>query len=173
MIKKILFAILLAMPMCAMAQTAKFGTVDPDAIVPAMTEFQEVQKALGEKSKSLETEYNKLQEEIKGKYEEYQKVLADESTLQPIKDRRLQDIQDATQKAEQFAANAQQAIAMEQQRLMAPVQEKVINAIQAVGKEGNFTMIFPTGAAVYTATEVVDVTPLVKAKLGIKDTPAN
>ena len=55
---------------------------------------------------------------------------------------------------------------------MAPVQEKLINAIKAVGAEGGYTMIFPVGTAAYTASDVVDVTPLVKTKLGVKDTPA-
>lgn len=55
---------------------------------------------------------------------------------------------------------------------MAPVQEKLINAIKAVGTEGGFTMILPLGTAAFTSNDVIDVTPLVKTKLGVKDTPA-
>lgn len=172
MIKKILLALAVALPMCAWAQTAKFGVVDPEAIIPGMAEYVEAQNQFNEASKTFESEYAKIQEEFKAKYEEFQKVMSDEATPQTIKDRRAQEIQELNQKSEQFAQSAQQELARKQQQLMAPVQEKLMNAITAVGKEGNFTMIFPMGAAAYTSADVVDITPLVKAKLGVKDTPA-
>lgn len=172
MIKKILLAIAVALPICAWAQAPKFGVVSPDAIIPGMAEFAEAQKQLDEASKTYEGEYAKIQEEFKGKFEEFQKVMADETTPQTIKDRRTQEIQELNQKAEQFAQTAQQELARKQQTLMAPVQEKLINAIKAVGAEGKFTMIFPEGVPAYVAADVIDVTPLVKAKLGVKDVPA-
>lgn len=171
MFKKILVAILMALPMCAMAQV-KLGVVDPEAIIPGMPEYTEAQAQFTEASKTFEAEYAKIQEEFKGKYEEFQKVIADEATPQSIKDRRMQEIQELNQKSEQFAQTAQQELARKQQALMQPVQEKLIQAIQAVGKEGNFTMILPLGTAAYTASDVIDITPLVKTKLGVKDVPA-
>jgi outer membrane protein len=135
-----------------------------------MAEYTAAQSELAESSKTYESEYGKINEELKAKYEEFQKVASDESTPQSIKDRRLQEIQELNQKAEQFAQTAQQELSKKQQQLMAPIQEKLINAIKAVGAEGGYTMIFPLGTAAYTATDVVDVTSLVKAKLGVKDT---
>lgn len=172
MIKKILLAIVMAIPMFAGAQTAKFGVVNAQAILPGMAEYIEAQNQYTEAAKTFETEYAKIQEEFKAKYEEFQKVIADQATPESIKDRRAQEIQELNQKAEQFAQTAQQELARKQAQLMAPVEEKLINAIKAVGQENGFTMIFPEGAAIYTATSVVDVTSLVKAKLGVKDTPA-
>lgn len=171
MIKKILLALAVALPMCAWAQNAKFGVVDAEAIIPGMAEYAEAQRQFNEASKTFESEYAKIQEEFKSKYEEFQKVMTDSTTPQTIKDRRAQEIQELNQKSEQFAQTAQQELARKQQQLMAPVQEKLINAIKAVGAEGGYTMIFPAGVAVYTAADVVDITPLVKAKLGVKDTP--
>lgn len=172
MIKKFLLALVVALPLCAWAQAPKFGVVSPDAIIPGMAEFVDAQKQLDEKSKTYEGEYAKIQEELKGKYEEFQKVMADETTPQTIKDRRMQEIQELQQKAEQFAQTAQQELARAQQTLMAPVQEKLINAIKTVGAEGKFTMIFPEGTPAYVSSDVIDVTPQVKAKLGVKDVPA-
>ena len=54
------------------------------------------------------------------------------------------------------------------QQLMAPVQEKVVKAIQSVGAEGNYTFIFENVMPLYSGSDVTDVTPLVKAALGIK-----
>ena len=44
----------------------------------------------------------------------------------------------------------------------------MFTAIQSVGAEGNFTFIFENVVPLYTGSDVVDVTPLVKAKLGIQ-----
>ena len=54
--------------------------------------------------------------------------------------------------------------------LLAPLLEKIQNAINAVGKEKGYTYIIDvaTGATVYIGTDAVDVTKDVKAKLGIK-----
>lgn len=53
---------------------------------------------------------------------------------------------------------------------MLPIQQKLGEAVKAVGQEGNFTFIFPNeqGFLLYTGTDVTDVTALVKTKLGIK-----
>ena len=51
---------------------------------------------------------------------------------------------------------------------MAPVQEKVVKAIQTVGAEGNYTFIFENVMPLYSGSDVTDVTPLVKTALGIK-----
>ena len=56
----------------------------------------------------------------------------------------------------------------QQEQLMAPIQQKIQTAIQAVGTENGFTFIFPDVVPVYTGATVVDVTPMVKAKLGVK-----
>ena len=57
------------------------------------------------------------------------------------------------------------------QKLLAPVQQKIANAIKAVGDEKGYTYIFDLAAGnlVYVATTgAEDATPLVKTKLGIK-----
>jgi hypothetical protein len=48
-----------------------------------------------------------------------------------------------------------------------PIQQKLMEAITAVGSENNFTYIFDANAAYYKGVGNEDVTPLVKAKLGI------
>ena len=55
----------------------------------------------------------------------------------------------------------------QQQQLMAPIEQKVTDAIKAVGQEGSYTFIFQDGMALFAGSTVEDVTPAVKAKLGI------
>lgn len=169
MIKKILLALAVALPMCAWAQAPKFGTVDVDNIIPSMPEFVEAQAKINEASKTYESEYAKIDEELQKKYAEFQELSKDATTLQSIKERRLQDIQELDKKAQQFAQTAQADLQRQQAQLLQPIQEKVMTAIKAVGSENGFTMIFPEGVAAFTAADVQDVTPLVKAKLGIKE----
>ncbi len=169
MIKKFLLALAVALPACAFAQAPKFGVVDAESIIPKMPEFVEAQNKVNEASKTYESEYAKITEELQKKYAEFQELDKDPGTLQSIKERRMQDIQELDKKAQQFAQTAQQDLQRQQAQLMQPVQEKVINAIKTVGNENGYTMIFPEGVPAYVSADVQDVTPLVKAKLGIKD----
>ena len=51
---------------------------------------------------------------------------------------------------------------------MAPIQEKVVKAIQSAGAEGGYTFIFENVVPLYTGTDVTDITATVKTRLGIK-----
>lgn len=163
MIKKILLAILIALPSLAFAQ--KFGTVNTEQILTSLPDMKDVQAQIEAASKKYEDEFANLQAEMQKRFTEYQSM--DESTPQVIRDRRVQELQEFNQKIEEFRATATQDLQQQQQRLMAPIQEKVMNAVNAVGAEGGFTMIFESYVPVYIGTDAVDVTPMVKAKLGL------
>ncbi len=168
MIKKTLAAIMIAIPMLAAAQAPKFGTVTVEPILEAMPERVNVQTQLEAASKTYEDEYKKLTEELDKKYGEFQKLSEDKTTPDAIKERRMQEIQELQKKAQQFLQTAQQDLQRQQAQLMQPIEEKIMTAIKAVGQENGFTFILPEGVAAYQSTDVQDVTPLVKAKLGIK-----
>lgn len=167
MFKKLLIAVAIALPMSAMAQ--KFGTVDIESVFQAMPETAAMQTQLAETSKKYEEEFSKLQEEVNKLYSEYQSIANDAATPQSIKDRRMQEIQERMAKVEQFRATAEQDIQRHQQTLMAPIHSKLTDAVKAVGAEGSFTFIFTSipEMILYQGTDVVDATPLVRAKLGL------
>jgi len=166
MIKKILLAILVAFPMIAAAQAPKFGVVNTQTIIQDLPDFKEAQEQVASASKKYEEEFKKLQEQMEKNYAEFQALAAD--TPESIKERRMQDIQDLDQKMQQFHATATQDIQRQQETLLAPIQEKVRQALNAVGKENNMTFIFENVMPVYTGTDVTDVTPMVRTKLGLK-----
>ncbi len=85
-----------------------------------------------------------------------------------MKDRRMKDLQDLNTRMNEFRATAEQDLQRQQEQLFAPIQQKIHDAITAVGKEGGFTFIFENMVPVYTGESVIDVTDLVKAKLGVK-----
>lgn len=170
MIKKILLAVLVALPLCVSAQTAKFGTVNTQEIFSVMPEKTTAENTLAEVSKKYEAEFAKLQEEFNKKYTEFQALEKDASTPTTIKERRMQELQENQRKIENFQQMAQQDLSKQQETLIAPISEKIRQAIRAVGKENGFTFIFDLSipSVAYSGDNAQDVTPLVKAKLGLK-----
>ncbi len=168
MIKKLLLAVALALPMLASAQTLKIGICDVNAVAQALPETAEAQTKLQESQKKLEDEYGRLQDEMRRLYEDLQKMAEDE--LPAIKERKTREFQDYQSKVANFEQSAMQNLQDLQMQLMAPITTKVRNAVESVGKENNFSLIQDKVDALtlYYAAPVEDVTPLVKAKLGIK-----
>lgn len=166
MMKKILLAIFVALPMLAVAQAPKFGVVNTQSIIEAMPDFKTAQEQITASSKRYEDEFQKLREEAEKKYSEYQNLAAD--TPESIKERRIQEIQELDQKMQQFHSTATQDLQRQQEAAIAPIQEKVRQAVDAVGKENSMTFIFENVIPSYTGADVTDVTPLVKTRLGLK-----
>ncbi|MDZ7877283.1 MAG: OmpH family outer membrane protein [Saprospiraceae bacterium] len=81
--------------------------------------------------------------------------------------------QEELQKAQQFLQNygrsMEEDLGTLRRQLLQPLVEKLDEAVRVVGKEGGYQVIFDTsnGSALFAA-ESDDVTPLVKAKLGLK-----
>ena len=86
------------------------------------------------------------------------------------KDRHNQELQDDYVKIQNFQQTAAQDLQRQQDTLLAPITQKLQNAIQAVGAEGGYTFIFDqaAGSIIYTGANAEDVSAKVKAKLGIK-----
>ena len=138
----------------------------------------EVMNAMPEKTKaekSLENYYNELQEQLKVMYNEYSTKLQDyqanaETMSNLVKQSKEKELVDLESRITAFQANAENEFEAKRAELLAPLLEKIQNAINAVGKEKGFTYILDvaTGTTVYIGTDAVDVTKDVKAKLGIK-----
>lgn len=168
MIKKILLAIAIALPMCAVAQAPKFGIVNTQTIIEAMPEVKTAQETITAASKKYEDEFKVLQTEAEKKFTEYQALEQDAATPQSIKERRMQELQELDQRMQQFRQTATQDLQRQQEQLMAPIQEKVRTAINAVGAENSMTFIFENIVPIYVGTDVTDITAMVKIKLGIQ-----
>ncbi|MDE6270179.1 MAG: OmpH family outer membrane protein [Muribaculaceae bacterium] len=168
MIKKLILAALVALPFSAFGQ--KFGVVNIENVVQDMPEMATAQTQMTEASKKYEDEFAKLRDEVDKLYTEFQNLQKDPSTPDAIKERRLNELQERDQKVQQFRNTASQDLARLQEQLMAPIQQKMSEAVKAVGQEGNYTFIFlnEQSLLLYTGADVTDVTAAVKAKLGIK-----
>ncbi len=168
MIKKVLLAIALICPMLLSAQTLKIGLVDFNSIVQVMPEWTSAQNQLKEVSDKYEAEQKKLEEEMNRLVTEYQNM--PDTELPAIKERKARELSDYQQKIYQFQQAAMNDLQKMQSDLMGPIQQKVLQAVESVGREGNFSLLqmYDPSLTLYRADPVEDVTPAIKAKLGLK-----
>ena len=167
MLKKLLLAAFVVAPMCLMAQV-KLGYVNPMEIFNVMPEKATAESTLKTASEKYETEFKNLQTAFQKKADDYEKADKDATTPQAIKDRHMQELQEEYQKIQNFQQTAAQDIQRQQEQLPAPIQQKLQDAIKAVGAEGGYTFIYDTSSLLYVGTGAEDLTAKVKAKLGIK-----
>ena len=165
MIKKIILVLAVAIALPIVMKAQKFGIVDADQVLQTLPEMTAVQEQLTEASKRYEEEFKKLQDEMDKKFTEFQALGQD--TPDSIKERRMAELQELDAKMTQFRNTAQQDLQRQQQNLMAPIEQKFMDAVKAVGQEGGYTFIFQEGISLFTGADVINVTADVKAKLGI------
>ncbi len=170
MFKRFMLLAVMATIMCFAAQAQKFGYVNTSEIFNVMPEKATAENTLKTASDKYETEFKNLQDAFQKKMADYEAADKDASTPQAIKDRHNQELQDEYMKIQNFQQTAAQDLQRQQDTLLAPITQKLQNAIQAVGAEGGYTFIFDqaAGAILYTGTNAEDVSSKVKAKLGIK-----
>ncbi|WP_276893974.1 OmpH family outer membrane protein [Hallella bergensis] len=159
--KKLLLMVMLMAPLATFAQ--KFGKVNTQNIMQSLPEISKINGELEATSKQYENELKSMQEELQRQSEAYDKGKSTmNATAQQAKEQELQQLY---QKIQQTFQDNQQSLQKAQQEKMQPVIAKVRNAIEAVGKSGGYTYIFEEGVAVYTGTNVEDVTSKVKAEI--------
>ena len=159
--KKLILMLMLCAPMTMMAQ--KFGKVNTQTIMQALPDVAKANGELEALQKQKENDLKSMQDEFQRKADEYQKGQSTmNATAKQQKETELQGLQ---QKIQQAYQDNSQALQKKQQELMQPIVTKVRNAIDAVGKAGGYTFIFEDGVAVYTGTNVEDVTSKVQAEI--------
>jgi outer membrane protein len=159
--KKLLLLIMLMAPLATFAQ--KFGKVNTQSIMQNLPEIAKINGELQAQQKTYENDLKSMQDELQRQSDAYEKGKSTmNASAQKAKEQELQTLY---QKIQQTYQDNSQALQKKQQDLMQPVVTKVRNAIDAVGKAGGYTFIFEDGVAVYTGTNVEDVTAKVQAEI--------
>ena len=163
--KKLIILLIAFLPLGVFAQEAKIAYVNVADIFNNMPEVGNIEKQLMTLQESLENELKIMQEEYQRKTSAF--ISQQDSLQENIKLRRMQEIEDIRTRMENFVPVAQQDIENKRQELMQPLQEKIHNAIKAVGDEKGYTYILNPQIFLYTGNSAVDATSFVKTKLGI------
>ncbi|MDR2120253.1 MAG: OmpH family outer membrane protein [Tannerella sp.] len=164
--KKLLVSIFMLLPFALFAQEVKIAVVNTNEIIVLMPEVAEMEKQIADLNAQYQKEFQVMEDEYTKKYSEY--IAQQDSLTENIKLRRQQDIQGLQTRIQNYVPVAQQEIEKRQEALLAPIQEKLQNAIKAVGEERGYTYIFNPQALLYRSDNAIDATPFVKEKLGIK-----
>lgn len=159
--KKLILMLMLMAPLATFAQ--KFGKVNTNTIMQALPEISKINGELEATAKQYENELKAMQDELQRQAEAYDKGKSTmNATAQKSKEQELQQLY---QKYQQTQMDNQKALQKAQQDKMQPIINKVRSAIENVGKTGGYTYIFEEGVAIYTGTNVEDVTSKVQAEL--------
>jgi outer membrane protein len=151
----------------AISQT-KIGYISTEELIGSMpeaekanSELQEYQTALQQQGQSYYTELNELDS-----------LFARDSAKmnKATKDLKRNDMIALYQKVQGWQQTMQQKIGEKQQELLAPIQRRAIDNIKLVAKENGYTYILEAGTLL-VSPPADDILPLVKKKLGIKETP--
>lgn len=170
MLKKIVFAIMLIIPMGVFAQSVKFGHIFSQEVIVLMPEYTKAVSEVQALEKKYTEEMQRTNEELTKKYQELQQAVSEGTLPANIQERRQKEVQEMAERSEQFQQEAYQQLQKTQQELMAPIMKKVDDAIKAVGQEENMVYIFDlsrTAIPFVNDKLSTDITAKVKSKVGI------
>lgn len=164
--KRIILLFAIALPLAAMAQELKFGYISTQEVMMLMPEVSALEKQMADFNAQNTKYMQDMQKELEDKMAKYEQEKANLSeAIRKVQEEDLQELYRRYQTAAQTLQTEGQA---KQQKLLAPIQDKLKKAIEAVGQKNNFFMIFETEAGIlYKSPKAVDVAPLVKKELGI------
>ncbi|MDH6534122.1 outer membrane protein [Parabacteroides sp. PM5-20] len=163
--KLIALAVIMLLPLGAIAQEVKIAYVNTQEIMMAMPELSDMEKKLADLNESYTSELKRMEEDYNRKTQEY--IAAQDSLTENIKLRRMQEIEGMRERMEQVYQMGQQEMSKKQEELFAPIQQKMMDAIKSVGNEKGYTYILNPASILYTGDAAIDATPFVKTKLGI------
>lgn len=165
--KYLLALVLLILPSVAFAQAnQKIAVVNTQLLLSEMPDTKAAQKDLEALQKEYEDAIEAMKQELQKKYEEY--VAKQDTYIETIKLRKQQEIEDLNKRITDLVRTAEQELMQKQQKLMAPIQQKLKDAINKVGAENGFAYILDAQVMIYIGSTGVDATDLIRVKLGLK-----
>jgi len=151
------------------AQTApKYGHMNLGNLLELLPDTKKANDDLKIFADQLSAKDDSMVQTFQAKVQLFQKEY-EAGGLTPVqgqqKEAELQKEQEALQK---FEADANDMVSTKREELLRPILTKIDEAIKGVAKENGYAMIFDTSSgSMLFANETDDVTPLVKARLGL------
>ena len=170
-IKLLIIGLALVTTTMVSAQSSlKFGHVNTQAILSVLPELKTIDEQLQSEYSVLEGQLTDMQEDLKKLQTDYITKLQGGTMTQEERVSMETELQEKNAKVQNFYQTSQQSLQKKEQELKQPVFQKVTTAIQEVGAENGFLYIFEEvgGLTVYKSEKSVDVSDLVKAKLGVQ-----
>jgi outer membrane protein len=161
----ILFFILCALPANAQMKIAYFNS---EAIMKQLPDAQDAQKQLDQFVADWQQELNKMQDEWKKKFDEYDKrklIMTEQRRADAERELRDLDQKIVDFRNQKFGQSGE--LFNKQNELMKPVQDRVFKAVQDVALEDGYDYVFDKSGDILLmyANEKYDLTPKILEKL--------
>lgn len=151
------------------AQTSQqIGFVDSNSILDMMPERIKATGYIENLNKKYKDEMEVMKKDYNKKYSDF--ISYQTSMAENIRLRRMQELYELEKQINDFMKIAQEDVDTQDKELMIPLRQKVKNAIYQVGLDNNLICIYDLAnpTIVFVTPTAVDITPLVKQKLGLK-----
>ena len=161
----VLLALLTTLP--TMAQDAvKFGYLSYNAVLQVMPEYAAVQSSMAELREKYEAEQKRVEEDFNKKYEEF--LDGQKSFPKTILQKRQSELQEMLDKNVAFKKESLRLLNQAEQDAMVPVQVRLAEVLDAIGRERSYAFIVNTDEKValwLNPTLGEDITAIVKEQL--------
>ncbi len=149
------------------AQNAKFGHVDYAAIMKVMPGIDTAQAAVQLFQTELQEVGEAMATEFQTKQAELEKSAASTNVSPAILKIKQDELMQLYERIQTYTASIESELMAKQTELLKPFQDRLLEAINEVAEEGNYTYLFDVTTLSFYG-ESTDVTALVKAKLSIE-----
>ena len=149
------------------AQTLKFGHIDFQQLLASMPERDLAKVALEKVQADLETKLQAMQKEYQEKGKKYVALAQAKDANEALVKAKQDEVQSIQERIQTFQQTAQESLQKEETKQFQPVIEKARKAITDVAKEQGLIYVFEANQVLFHSEQSVDLTPLVKTKLGI------
>lgn len=166
----LLLAALLCSAMSLSAQTdaPKYGHMNLGNMLDGMPQSKVAEDSLRIFAGKLSLKDSLMTKAFQDAYLALQKEYNDGTLTAVQVQQRQAELEKQRTEIQAYEEGAQKQLEAKRGELLKPILDKIDEAIKAVAKENGFAMIFDIGSgAMLFASETIDVTPLVKKKLGL------
>ncbi|WP_029904759.1 OmpH family outer membrane protein [Prevotella sp. 10(H)] len=142
--------------------------VNSNELLETIPEKVAASKTINDLNKKYKDELQVMQNDYNKKYSDF--ISYQNSMAENVRLRRMQELYELERQINNFMKVAQDDIQNQEQVLIAPLRQKVKDAIYQVGMEQGFVCIYDLAnpAIAFVTPDATNATALVKQKLGVK-----
>lgn len=169
--KKILALVAFLLVLCTTGNAQmKIAYFNSDAIMKQLPDAQDAQKQLDQFVADWQQELNKMQDEWKKKFDEYDKrklIMTEQRRAETERELRDMDQKIVDFRTQKFGQNGE--LFNKQNELMKPVQDRVFKAVQDIAHEDGYDYVFDKSGDILLmyANDKYDLTQKIYAKLKV------
>ena len=164
MLKKLLILFIAIAPVAVVAQ--QIAVVNSQEIFMAMPELSDIERQIADRAQQMEATMQDLEAEYNRRMQEFQAL--PETTSDAIRQDREREIIQIIERFNTFVQNSEQEMQQLRFSLLEPVQRRIMEAVEAVAREGGYAFVLESGSFVFIGDNAPDITQRVRTRLGLR-----